>query len=587
VNPAPNDDERRNTWLVFAFFLVAAAVRIFYVASVSDSPYVRYPMVDSRAYHEEALSILGGNWLRDGIFYQDPLYPYFLALMYALFAPGSVAVLYAQALLDSVSVVLVYTAARRIASPGVALLAGGFACFYKVMFYYDALLLKATLTLFLISLGFALLFWAGGSRRAWRFGGAGFAFGLAALTRGNYLLFFPFLLAWPWLAGASVSARRGPAAVFLAAGIALAILPVTLRNYAVGGDFVLITSQAGQNFYIGNHRGNDSGIYDAPAFVEANPIHEQEDFQREAERRTGRSLSPSALSRYWFGETFAEIRADPEHFFALLARKARIFFNDTEVPDNQSFAFFAANESAILRLPLPTFGLLLPLAALGAVFARHVAAARLLLIFVGVYAGSVILFFNLSRYRIPVLPALFILASMGTLGLAQRVRARAWNVVVPALIFLGLAFPVVFQEVTPPDFGRVRTNMAAAHEMRARDLAARDRRLEADALYDLAETEYRRALELRARNPRAQRALRQLLRERVLLHFEAGDWARAKERALTLTTTYPSDADGFALLGAILLRTGEPERAADALQRSLAIDPDNPRARQEQRRLRR
>lgn len=127
MNSAPTDETRRATAIVAVLWLASVALRFAYVGSVWDSPYVRYPMVDSLAYHNEALSILAGNWIREGIFYQDPLYPYFLAALYAIFGPGSVGVLFAQALLDSFTVVLIYATARRVFDARVALVAGLFA----------------------------------------------------------------------------------------------------------------------------------------------------------------------------------------------------------------------------------------------------------------------------------------------------------------------------------------------------------------------------------------------------------------------------------------------------------------------------
>ena len=67
----------------------------------------------------------------------------------------------------------------------------------------------------------------------------------------------------PW----SEMGARVRSVAALGAGLAIAIGPVAARNYFVADDFVLITSQAGQNFYIGNNRGNESGVYKAPPFV--------------------------------------------------------------------------------------------------------------------------------------------------------------------------------------------------------------------------------------------------------------------------------------------------------------------------------
>ena len=62
--------------------------------------------------------------------------------------------------------------------------------------------------------------------------------------------------------------ERATRAGLLLAGAALAIAPVTLHNLRAG-DLVLITSQAGQNFYIGNFRGNDTLSIDEAKIVVA------------------------------------------------------------------------------------------------------------------------------------------------------------------------------------------------------------------------------------------------------------------------------------------------------------------------------
>jgi 4-amino-4-deoxy-L-arabinose transferase-like glycosyltransferase len=584
----------------FGLFATAFALRGATLWTAWQSPFVRIPLVDSLAYHERALEILAGSWLGEGVFYQDPLYPYWLAGLYALFGPGSPMVLLTQSLLDSVSVVLVWLIARRVFGDGVALLAGLFACLYEVMFYYDLLLLKAPLSLFLISLALALLVRAdaGSKLAAWL--GAGFAFGLATLTRGNYLAFAPFVVLWPFIAMPGAGRRRAAAAGLAAAGMALAILPVTARNWAVSGDFVLITSQAGQNFYIGNHRGNSTGEYEAPDFVVAHPFREQADFRAEGERRAGRPLAPGELSSFWFREALAEIRADPAHFARHTWKKVRVFFNDYEVPDNQSYTFFAERVSPILRLPFPTFGALLPLAFVGAAFARRNRRALLLATFALVYAATVIAFFNMSRYRIPVLPSVQVLAAAGAVGLAQRLQRREWRGVLPALLFLALAWPAVYQEVSPRRFARVHGNVAVALERQAElahsralaagaagdDSAAAEAHAEARALWDRSESEYRKALELRPQHRPSQRALRDALTEAAAAALEVGDPEDARARARALTARFPRHAEGFALLAEAELDLGDPEAARRALSRALVLEPRNPRGRSLRPRLR-
>ena len=76
------------------------------------------------------------------------------------------------------------------------------------------------------------------------------------------------------------------------------LLPVAVRNYTVGGEFHLTTSQFGPNFYIGNHAGA-RGLYEPLVAGRGNAEAEREDATRLAEAASGRSLSPEEVSAYW------------------------------------------------------------------------------------------------------------------------------------------------------------------------------------------------------------------------------------------------------------------------------------------------
>src|SRR4029453_2319033 len=81
----------------------------------------------------------------------------------------------------------------------------------------------------------------------------GLALGCLSLTRENALLLVG--VAFIWIAthfrGAGSARLKFAGAVSLGLGIVL--LPVTMRNQIVGGEFHLTTSQFGPNFFIGNN----------------------------------------------------------------------------------------------------------------------------------------------------------------------------------------------------------------------------------------------------------------------------------------------------------------------------------------------
>jgi 4-amino-4-deoxy-L-arabinose transferase-like glycosyltransferase len=563
------------------------------VAHASTIPAARYPMVDARAYHERALAILSGNWIGDSIPYQDPLYPYFLAGLYGLFGSGSVGVLYAQALLDACTAWLVYAIARRVFDPRCALLAGLLAASYKMFLYFDIQLLKVPLTVFLITLTLWLVIEAQRGDRRWTWFAAGASLGLAALTRGNYLLFAPFLLAWIGLAHRAAPRRGGVAMGLVALGLAACILPVTLRNYVVGDDFVLITSQAGQNFYTGNRRENATGSYLAPPFVTQNPLYEESDFRAEAVRRSGRAMKPSELSRYWLREGRREIAADPGHFLQHTALKAALFFNHYEVPDNQSYTFFREHVTPVLKLPLPTYGALLPLALVGMGLGwRRRGAAPLILFFLS-YAVSVILFYNFSRYRMPVVPVVIVFAAAGVVGIAEGLRRRDRVRTALVLGLLVVAYVFVHRDITTDNFATHHFNLAlhhresaARHRSRADELsesgsasAARIELERSDHFQAAADEQLQLALATQPPSAALRRRLPNALATWIREALRDGRYEQALALSRDLTTAFPRFARGQLLLGKSYARLGRDAEAAAALRRALALAPANEEAR--------
>ncbi len=71
-------------WFALAVFGVALLVRLVHVWQLRRSPFFSLLMGDSRGYDEWAQRIAGGEWLGHEVFYQAPLYPYLLGVIYAV-----------------------------------------------------------------------------------------------------------------------------------------------------------------------------------------------------------------------------------------------------------------------------------------------------------------------------------------------------------------------------------------------------------------------------------------------------------------------------------------------------------------------
>ena len=622
-------------------FVLALVPRLLHLLLVRDSPLFNILFIDLLMYDEWGLRIAGGELLSDRPFFLDPLYPYFLGGIYAIFGHSYVAVVAVQSLLGALAAPLVFLAALRWFDRRSAVLAGGIAALYIPGIYFGSLIMKPGLSIFFS----ALLLWLLSHALSRRCGPslwvvAGVVFGAACLTRGNLLLVLPVLVAWLLLArGAEIGGAARPATLHarvtdrrrlieigsLVGGTALVLLLPALHNYAVGGEFILTTANAGANFYIGNNPTNDSGEYQQLPFIRANPKYEQIDFAREAERRAGREMSDRELSGFWFREAGGWIRDDPLAWLGLMWSKLRSFWGAYEIPDSLDYLLYA-EYAPVLQVPLPGFGLLAPLGLTGAVLAaRRRGWPQLLLVFTLTYSATVILFFVFSRFRMVIAPALYVLAAFGALELGRRWRgcregAGAMRAALgaTALFFALFAFANLPVRARTDSLGyrvaaaiglptRPETSMQGHFNLGlayAREAKTAEDESEAVRFLALAEEKLRLAIELRgepefatnhvelgkvlARQGRNADALEvyaqaariepndfQIHHAMGILHRREGNLQSATEAYSRALELQPRHVASATRLGQVLLELGRYPEAAQIFTHALRVDPQN------------
>src|SRR5262249_43822917 len=103
-------------WFALAIFGVALLVRLIHVWQIRRSPYYAMLLGDSRGYDDWARQIAAGDWLGHDVFYQAPLYPYLLGLIYSVAGHHLLVVRVVQALIGSASCALLALAAARLFS---------------------------------------------------------------------------------------------------------------------------------------------------------------------------------------------------------------------------------------------------------------------------------------------------------------------------------------------------------------------------------------------------------------------------------------------------------------------------------------
>jgi tetratricopeptide (TPR) repeat protein len=280
------------------------------------------------------------------------------------------------------------------------------------------------------------------SASAARWFGAGLVLGLCALAWQALLLFAPYLLLWPIFSEDSSASRRASWAALALAGMAVAILPVSLRNYAVADEFTLVNAGGGISLYAGNHP-NAKGSYGMPRrysrVIADAPVERRQLFAEAAERASGRKLGPSEISAFWARETLEYISTRPGQWLRHEVRKFGLFWNAAELWNERSPTAERAF-SWVRRLPLISFALAGPLALLGmGIAAREWRRLYLLYAVIEFHLIVSLVFSVLARDRMSAVPALYLFASAAACWLWDRMRSRRVRAFAAGLVGLGLA----------------------------------------------------------------------------------------------------------------------------------------------------
>ena len=547
---------REAGWVAYAaVFGAAVAVRLVVASRLADLPIVRTPWLDSSEYLDwgRRLTQAASAWPANPP--HGPGYPFFLAAVFTLFGHSLQAARFVQVLVGSLGCVLTAMLATRFFGRRAGIVAGVGQAVYGPLVLADVSLLAEGLLVFFLLVSV----WAVTMSRtlAWRML-AGLALGCAAITRPTALLLVPVIL---WAVTREGGRReRLTAGGAVALGCALLVVPVAAKNWNVSRA-PMVQAFGGLNFYLGNTPAGDG-------LPSARPGGGWQALSNEAARHgiTGAATQ----DRYYVMKALREIAHDPVAYGRLLLSKAWWTVQAEEIRDTHSYSFFT-NQTPLLAW-LPGFGWLFPLALVGLVSAiRGQRVPFLLAGYLSATAVTCVALVVASRYRLPMIPALIVLAAYGltvVIDLVANARAhgveRRTAVVIVATLGVGVLVP------------HVRTH-APSHNF-AEEWVYTGKSLEVENRLDEAERAYRKAL---ATDERSEYAWDRL--GALLLETGRRDEARkALARAVDLDPRY---ADGAYHLGLADEADAQLESAAWNFRRALEIAPDMPRYRQALARL--
>ena len=553
-------DERTRDDRVFAYGLALVLfggmiLRLLYlIAQPAADPNFDRPMIDGAYYLEWARSLAAGTGGPTGAYYLAPLYPSTLAVFVKLAGEDFVLLYLFQQLSTVVTAGLLAVIARRGAGTVAGLTAAVLAVLYHPTWFFASAPLAESLGLLLLVI--AILLTSRHTRPAAIFASGLFA-GLAALARPS-LLVVPII----WAALKLVTSRK--AAALLLAGVALAIAPVMIRNYAASGELVPISANTGLTLYHGNGPGA-VGTFTRPEGFSGAVERQREEATLLARSGSGEELSDVEADRWWAQQAIQTRLADPTGSAKLLGYKLALMVDNHETALDYSPSLDRNPWRPMVRwagdhqLAVIPFALLLGL-AVGGLYQLGVAGSggsSLWSALVGC-AVAPIVFYVSSRYRLPVSVLLTVPAGCGLAGLADRISVNRKRGRPGALVLTGAVVAASF--LMPSSSAR---ELESATGLMNRAIAHMEAQQPESALRDA-----QAAIAIHPSSPVIQYNYGALLAAQ-------GDVQGAEAAYRTAWRLDPTMIYAGCNLGNLLVESGRPSEAIPILTDALREDPSS------------
>ena len=412
--------------LTVAAFLVRA---VYLLLELGCEPTGDEPSWIAIGIHELGHPRRGLDPLRVRFVFYPPLYPYFIAVLYRGFGTLA-AVQWAQAAVGSLLVPAVGRVGSAAFGRRAGLLAGGLVAIYPDLVWFSVRFWSETL--FIVFLWWAIerTLKADASRSVPVSAAAGLLFGLAALTRELALYLAP--IAALWLLRPASRWRPSPPSLWRAAaltlGLVVCVAPWTLRNALVFKAFIPVSTMGGLNLWQGNTLTlNHLQIYEI----------------------TDRIEGPVAQDRYCRRMAWASIRdRQPLWIFEKLGTQMPEFWKAGSEIVDQMVGREACGPLPVrtrVLLEIVTIGpwlLLLGPFLLGLARVQWNAAGGLLVALLAAYNFAHVVALATTRYRLPVVPVVFIVAAALLVGLREGGLHPLWGW--RFAFFVGLCVVAVF-----------------------------------------------------------------------------------------------------------------------------------------------
>lgn len=430
------DNEKK----VFVWVIIAAFVlRLLFLFEIISTPFASYLFSDSKLFLNLADSFFTSEfWSNSDPFLISPLYPVILSVFRVFFGDNNFFIYLLQVIISTATLIFIYFTAKNLFDKNVAIISLLIAAFFDSYVFYSGLILSGTLEIFIFTL---LIYFLSEKEilakyKNWLF--IGLYLGLLILLRESYLLVAAVILLYiNFNKNFSVTHNLSKQKVssFIAGGLLIVVLPITLINIYLSNEFILTDAGEGIYFYFANNN-TSNGLFpiDSHDFI-ADPAGKDL-----ASGFLGEKVSARTASNYFYGKTLTEIFDNPINFLALAAQKAVLFFDINHHPKSSitDIKFYESNFSDILKLPLVSYGLISLFFLIGLLFYVNTKEKNhfIFLLFISFYVMILLSFANV-QYKMAVTSIMIIVASFGIVNVYKCIVEAKFNKLkIPVLISL-------------------------------------------------------------------------------------------------------------------------------------------------------
>ncbi len=403
-----------------AILVLAAVFRLAFLVEIQANPMPvmvsQSPLFDQYNYITMAQDIISHHWLGSSHPGHSPVYSYLIAVLFSFFGRDMNVVFAFQILYGILAVYLFYRCAVLLfQNKNLGLLTAFIAALYSPFIYYECTLLRESVIGYTNLTAFYFFLLALRKEKSKNYFFGGMALGLSLILRAGILPVF--VLSYIVVGVKNFQFRFKPF-LFVLAGMAVMIAPLTLRNYVSG--FKALTETSGPTlFWLGN-------TYDSPGIgLTYTPT------QKLLTAETQGHIGPT-LQVLW-----REMQKHPLEYRDLFGRKFKMLFNGYEIPANLSYDLFK-EESLILKLAIFDFVFISPLALLGLLllFGKY-KHSGMFYAFLFALTVFVFIFHIQSRYRVAFMPFNVLAASYTVFWFGEMIKRKAHDsLVVGTIVFL-------------------------------------------------------------------------------------------------------------------------------------------------------